>query len=127
MRVALNEMLSEPFRAWLLDLIERSDAGSINAVALRSDVDQSQLSKVVRGKLRATEPVLVKIAPHIGLTPERLVLLATIDRAGGMPELPVHLPEAGRQPELPVAFTKRLEARRAEAEAEEREAREAFD
>jgi transcriptional regulator with XRE-family HTH domain len=81
--VARKDDVSDGFRAWLAHRIATSVHVTPNQVALEAEVDQSQLSKILRGKERATDSVLAKIGPPLGIKPEQMILLATADRLGG--------------------------------------------
>lgn len=96
MLVPVEEKLSDSCRAWLMALIERGP-GSVNALALAADVDQSLLNKVLRGSRTATEGILIKIAPALKMAPERLLLLCLIDRVGGVQAAITFLPEVARE------------------------------
>ena len=81
MVVADKTYLSQGFRDWLQRLIASSNL-TPNRLALEAQVDQSHLSKILRGAANASEPVMKAIAPRIGLDPVALVQQAAADRMG---------------------------------------------
>lgn len=74
-----NRHMSENFGAYLVELRRARDL-SANRVALSSGVDQGTLSKVERGERRATDEMLAKLAPVLGVPFMTLKQAALRDR-----------------------------------------------
>lgn len=94
--------LSPEFRAWLRDLMSQKGL-SVNALALLADVQQSALNKGLLGDRNIPNDMLVKVAPHLGVDPERMTVRADLDRIGGIERIRKHAPELleGGAPDRP--------------------------
>jgi|GEM_PF-4857246 len=73
-----------PATARLRDWVERSGL-SLRALAVRSGVHHSTLSRILAGKMAPSPRVLVALAPHLGVTTEAALTLAEGAPPGEVP------------------------------------------
>jgi plasmid maintenance system antidote protein VapI len=59
--------------AWVGRLVDAAGP-SLNQVAVRAKVSRETLSKIVNDKASLTEAMAVRLAPTLGVTPEKLLL-----------------------------------------------------
>jgi transcriptional regulator with XRE-family HTH domain len=96
MHVKPKTTLSSEFRGWVRDLLAEKGL-TLNSLALAACVHQGNLNQALSwesgGKRDVSDEVLAKIAPYLGLTPERLATLADLDRLGGVERIRENAPE----------------------------------